>query len=193
MKISIIIPVYNVETWLPRSVEAILANDTADCEVLLIDDGSKDGSPALCDRYAAQHQGLIRAIHQQNAGPGAARNTGIAAATGDWFLFVDSDDRLAPNALTRLREAAAAEEDADVISFQFYKESTAGESWEEWSGPMQSLSRFALAEQPAFLLTQPSCWLRLWKRSVFEDNGISFPNVVWYEDIRTVTKLLAMA
>ena len=193
MKISIIIPVYNVESWLPRSVEAILANDTADCELLLVDDGSGDGSPALCDRYAAEHPELIRVIHQQNAGPGAARNAGIAAATGDWFLFVDSDDRLAPKALTRLREAAAAEKDADVISFQFYKESVAGESWEAWSGPMQSLSRFALAEQPAFLLTQPSCWLRLWKRSVFADNRISFHNVVWYEDVRTVTKLLAKA
>ena len=192
MKISIIIPIYNVETWLPRSVEAILANDTADCEVLLIDDGSSDGSPALCDRYAAEHPDLIRAIHQKNAGPGAARNTGIAAATGDWFLFVDSDDRLAPNALSRLREVAA-EGEADVISFQFFKESVEGQSWEEWSGPMQSLERFSLREQPAFLLTQPSCWLRLWKRSVFEDNGISFPNVVWYEDVRTVTKLLAKA
>lgn len=190
--ISIIIPIYNVETWLPRSVEAILANDTAGCEVILVDDGSSDGSPALCDSYAAAHPGLIRVIHQQNAGPGAARNAGIAAAKGAWFLFVDSDDRLAPKALTRLREVLASEE-ADVISFQFYKESVAGESWEEWSGPMQSLSRFALTEQPAFLLTQPSCWLRLWKRSVFEENGISFPNVVWYEDIRTVTKLLAKA
>ena len=190
--ISIIIPVYNVQDWLPRSVDAILANDTADCELILVDDGSSDGSPALCDRYAAEHPGLIRVIHQQNAGPGAARNAGIAAAEGEWFLFVDSDDRLAPNALTRLRQVAAAE-DADVISFQFYKESVSGESWEEWSGPVQEQTRFALTEQPAFLLTQPSCWLRLWKRSVFEENDIRFPNVVWYEDVRTVTKLLAKA
>ena len=190
--ISIIIPIYNVETWLPRSVEAILANDTQNCEVIFVDDGSSDGSPALCNSYAAAHPDLIRVIHQKNAGPGAARNAGIAAAKGEWFLFVDSDDRLAPKALTRLREVLAAE-DADVISFQFYKESVDGESWEEWSGPMQSLDRFALKEQPAFLLTQPSCWLRLWNRSVFEKNHIAFPNVVWYEDIRTVTKLLAKA
>lgn len=190
--ISIIIPVYNVEKWLPRSVEAILANDTAGSELILVDDGSGDGSPALCDRYAAEHPELIRVIHQKNAGPGAARNAGIAAARGSWFLFVDSDDRLAPNAITRLREVMASE-DADVISFQFYKESVNGESWEEWSGPMQAQARFSLAQQPAFLLTQPSCWLRLWKRSVFDDNDIRFPNVVWYEDVRTVVKLLAKA
>jgi glycosyltransferase involved in cell wall biosynthesis len=190
--VSIIIPVYNVETWLPRSVEAILANDTAGCELILVDDGSSDGSPALCDEYAAKYPELVRVIHQKNAGPGAARNAGIAAAKGEWFLFVDSDDRLAPKALTRLREVMTGE-DVDVISFQFYKESVEGESWEEWSGPIQTGGSFALAEQPAFLLTQPSCWLRLWKRSVFADNGITFPNVVWYEDVRTVTKLLAKA
>jgi hypothetical protein len=83
--------------------------------------------------------------------------------------------------------------DADVISFQFYKESTEGQSWEAWSGPLQEQTSFSLAEQPSFLLTQPSCWLRLWKRSVFEAHAIAFPNVVWYEDVRTVIKLLAKA
>ena len=190
--ISIIIPVYNVESWLPRSVEAILANETGSCELILVDDGSTDGSPALCDAYAAQHPGLIRVIHQKNAGPGAARNAGMAAAKGEWFLFVDSDDRLAPNALARLRELMADGE-AEVISFQFYKESVEGKSWEAWSGPAQRMGLFSLKEEPGFLLTQPSCWLRLWKRSVFEAHGIAFPNVVWYEDVRTVIKLLAKA
>lgn len=191
-EISIIIPVYNVKQWLPRSVEAVLANETANCELILVDDGSTDGSAALCDEYAAAHPTLIRVLHQKNAGPGAARNAGIAVAAGDWFLFVDSDDRLAPNALTRLRAVIAAEA-ADVISFQFYKESVSGQSWEAWSGPLQVQTHFTLAEQPSFLLTQPSCWLRLWKRSVFVDNALRFPNVVWYEDVRTVVKLLAKA
>ena len=192
MRISIIVPIYNVREYLSRCVESVLANDTRDCELILVDDGSTDGSAQLCDQYAKEHPELIRVLHQANAGPGAARNTGIAAAKGEWFLFADSDDRLAPQALTRLWEVMAAG-DADVISFQFYKESTEGQSWEAWSGPLQEKTSFSLAEQPSFLLTQPSCWLRLWKRSVFEDNGISFPNVVWYEDVRTVTKLLAKA
>lgn len=192
MTFSIVVPVYNVKQWLPRSVEAILANDTAETELLLVDDGSTDGSGELCEQYAAAHPELIRVLRQTNAGPGAARNAGIAAAKGEWLLFVDSDDRLAPNALSRLRTAVAAQ-DADVFSFQFYKESVTGERWEEWSGPMQRLECFKLQEQPAFLLTQPSCWLRLWRRSLFTEQGIAFPNVVWYEDIRTVPKLLAKA
>ena len=191
-EISIIIPVYNVKQWLPRSVEAILSNCTDNCELILVDDGSSDGSAAMCDDYASAHPDLIRVLHQKNAGPGSARNAGISVARGDWFLFVDSDDRLAPSALERLRKVIATDE-ADVISFQFYKESVSGQSWEAWSGPMQTQTCFTLAEQPSFLLTQPSCWLRLWKRSIFDENHICFPNVVWYEDVRTVVKLLAKA
>ena len=190
--ISIIIPVFNVKNYLSRSVEAILANDTAGCELILVDDGSSDGSERMCDDYAAAHPGLIRVIHQKNSGPGCARNTAISAARGDWFLFVDSDDRLAPDALTRLR-AAVEREPADVYSFQFYKEPLEGAPTEQMSGETPAGISFALREHPEFLLSQPSCWLRLWHRSVFEDNGIEFPAVVWYEDIRTVTKLLAKA
>ena len=192
MGISIIVPIYNVRAYLSRCVESVLANDTRDCELILVDDGSTDGSAQLCDQYAKEHPELIRVLHQANAGPGAARNTGIAAAKGEWFLFADSDDRLAPHALERLGRAIR-EEDADVISFQFYKERLSGEHWLERSGDTPTDCRFSLREQPAFLLSQPSCWLRLWHRSVFEDNHIQFPNVVWYEDVRTVTKLLAKA
>lgn len=190
--ISIVIPVYNVKDYLSRSVESILQNDTADCELLLVDDGSSDGSEKLCDEYAAAHPDLIRAIHQKNQGPGCARNTALAAAGGEWFLFLDSDDRLAPDGLKRLRQAIA-EEPADVYSFQFYKEAMDGTATGQLAGETPTGISFPLREHPEFLLSQPSCWLRLWNRSVFEKNGLSFPPVVWYEDIRTVTKLLACA
>ena len=191
--ISIVIPVYNVKNYLSRSVESILASDDlTDCELLLVDDGSSDGSETMCDDYAAAHPDLIRTIHQKNQGPGCARNTALDAAKGEWFLFLDSDDRLAPHAIARLREAIAAEP-ADVYSFQFYKEPLQGEPTEEVSGETPSGISFRLEEHKEFLLSQPSCWLRLWHRSVFDENGIRFPPVVWYEDIRTVSKLLAKA
>lgn len=189
--ISIIIPVYNVKSYLARSVESILQNDTTDLELLLVDDGSSDGSEKLCDDYAAAHPDLIRVIHQKNQGPGCARNTAIAAARGEWFLFLDSDDRLAPDGIKRLREAMAREP-ADVYSFQFYKEALDGAATPQRSGETPD-GVFTLAQHPEFLLSQPSCWLRLWNRSVFEKNDLLFPPVVWYEDIRTVTKLLACA
>lgn len=92
-KVSIIIPVYNVEKYLPECLESIIAQDFPDFECLLVDDGSTDGSGALCDSYAAQDS-RFRVFHQQNMGVSAARNRGIAEATGEWISFVDSDDWL---------------------------------------------------------------------------------------------------
>ena len=94
---SIIIPVYRVEEYLEKCVDSILAQTCQDFELLLIDDGSPDGSGAICDRYAASHPNQVRALHQPNGGAGAARNRGIELAQGDYLLFVDGDDWLAPN------------------------------------------------------------------------------------------------
>ena len=105
---SIIIPVYRVEEYLEKCVDSILAQTCQDFELLLIDDGSPDGSGAICDRYAASHPNQVRALHQPNGGAGAARNRGIELAQGDYLLFVDGDDWLAPNLLEDLSASIAA-------------------------------------------------------------------------------------
>lgn len=100
--VSIIIPAYNVAGYLPGCLASFLPDAEAlGYEVLLVDDGSADDTGALCDKYAAQHP-FVRAIHQENAGQSAARNAAIRAAAGEWLVFVDSDDALAPGALRRI-------------------------------------------------------------------------------------------
>lgn len=94
MKLSIIIPVYNVEKYLEDCLNSIQPQSFTDYEILLIDDGSTDRSPEICDRYAMS-ESRIRVIHSQNKGVSHARNLGIEAAEGDYFLFVDADDVLA--------------------------------------------------------------------------------------------------
>ena len=106
-KLSVIVPVYNAEGYLDRAVDSVLAQTFADWELLLVDDGSTDGSAALCDRRAAG-DGRIRAIHQQNAGPSAARNAGLDAARGDYAAFLDADDWLDPEMYARMFTAMAA-------------------------------------------------------------------------------------
>ena len=91
MKLSIIIPVYNVAAYLPQTIESVLDQTWEDFELILVDDGSGDGSGIICDEYAARDS-RIRVIHQENAGVSAARNAGVAAATGEFIGFVDSDD-----------------------------------------------------------------------------------------------------
>ena len=103
LKLSIIIPVYNVAEWLSETVDSILAQTFRDFELVLVDDGSTDGSGELCDQYAAGDN-RIRVIHQKNAGVSVARNVGVAAARGDYIGFTDSDDIIEADMYQRLLE-----------------------------------------------------------------------------------------
>ena len=100
-KISIVVPVYNAEKELPACVESIFRQSFSDWELLLIDDGSRDGSPGLCDRLAERDL-RIRVYHKENGGVSSARNLGIYKAEGEYLIFVDSDDTLFAEALADL-------------------------------------------------------------------------------------------
>lgn len=192
MRFSIIVPVYNVADYLQGCIDSILANDCTDCELILVDDGSTDGRcPAICDENAARHPELIRVIHQANQGLGGARNTGLEAARGEYVFFVDSDDTIAPESLQVLRDAVERTH-ADICSFNLRTHDGQGngetmEVSQQYAGP------FSLAEHPEFLLSLPAAWARIWKRELFLRSGIRYPSRVWYEDIRTSTKLFAVA
>lgn len=99
--ISVVVPVYRVEKYLDHCIQSIVEQTYSNLEILLVDDGSPDGSGAICDRWARQ-DARIRVIHKQNAGAGAARNTALDTAGGDIIAFVDSDDYLHPNMLSHL-------------------------------------------------------------------------------------------
>ncbi len=104
-KISVIIPVYNTEKLLKLCVDSILSQDYPDVEIILVNDGSSDNSPLICDDYAAKFE-QVHVIHQSNKGVSFARNTGLEHATGDFIAFVDADDLLfSPRSLTLLMEA----------------------------------------------------------------------------------------
>jgi glycosyltransferase involved in cell wall biosynthesis len=105
---SIIIPVYNVENYLCSCIESVISQTFTGYECILVDDGSPDNCPVLCDDYAAR-ESRFRVIHKENGGLSDARNTGILAATGDYLVFLDSDDTLASNrALEKLSEIIGA-------------------------------------------------------------------------------------
>ena len=98
-KISVIVPVYKAENYLEKCVRSVLEQDFTDWELILVDDGSPDGSPTLCDRFAGE-DGRVRVLHQENGGVSVARNNGMAMAEGDFIAFLDSDDWMAPQALS---------------------------------------------------------------------------------------------
>ena len=112
--LSVIVPVFNTAGTLERCVRSILSQQVDGLELILVDDGSTDGSPALCDRLSGADD-RVRVIHRANGGLSAARNTGIDAATGTWIAFADSDDELAPDTLSANLELAT--DDVDLVEF----------------------------------------------------------------------------
>ena len=118
--VSIIVPVYNAEKYLRRCLGSIAGQTFADFECILVDDGSTDGSPAICDEWAA-NDGRFQVIHQKNGGASAARNAGIEAARAPWLLFADADDALAPDAVETLLARQTVEPDTFLV-FAFTEE-----------------------------------------------------------------------
>ena len=112
-KISVIVPVYNVEKYLPRCIDSILTQTFTDFELLIIDDGSTDNSSKICDEYAKK-DARVRVFHKENGGVGSARNMGICEAKGQWICFVDSDDWLEINCYSSLME------DDDVADLTYF-------------------------------------------------------------------------
>ena len=173
--ISVIIPVYRVEAYLRRCVDSVLAQTYTQTEVILVDDGSPDGCPAICDAYARE-DGRVRVIHQENAGLSGARNAGIEAAKGAWLSFVDSDDYLAPEFLERLYRACVdTGSEMSVCRWEYVR----GEQPvpERGSGKLEVCSgREMLAR-----LYQPDgayfvvAWNKLYRRELFQDGYFVTP------------------
>mgnify|MGYP000597924654 FL=1 len=111
-KISVIVPVYRVEKYLGRCVNSLLGQTLSDIEIILVDDGSPDGCPALCDEFAKK-DGRIKVLHKENEGLGLARNSGMSLAVGEYIAFVDSDDYVKSEMYRTLYEAAQRE-NADI-------------------------------------------------------------------------------
>lgn len=117
IKLSFIVPIYGVEHYLHKCVDSLLHQDYDNYEIILVDDGSPDGCPAICDEYAAKFDN-IRAIHRENGGLSAARNSGIKVARGEYICFVDSDDYWEENVLGCLI-AQVEREKLDVLRFGY--------------------------------------------------------------------------
>ena len=106
-KISVIVPAYNIENYLARTLDSILAQTYSNIEIVVVNDGSKDGTAAIIDRYAVRDS-RVKAIHKENGGVTSARLRGVAEATGEWIGFVDGDDDIAPDMYAKLMENAMA-------------------------------------------------------------------------------------
>ena len=182
--ISVIIPVYNVEKYLPRCMDSVLGQTYQNIEVLLVDDGSKDSSGAICDQYAKRDE-RVRVWHTKNQGPSAARNLGIERAQGEYLLFVDSDDMISADHIQFLYEKLQmSNADLAICSYSVTDSDTFTESNQtmqlEWTGE-QALE--CLLYQKYFT-TGP--WCKLFRKDVFKE--VRFPVGTLYEDTLAIAQ-----
>ena len=182
--ISVLVPVYNVEKYLRRCLDSILAQTYTDYEVVLVDDGSTDKSGALCDAYAAEH-GHIRVIHQKNAGLAQVRNVSVAAARGEYITFVDSDDAIEPTYLEVLMRDLR-ETGSDIAICSWSEVSDDGVRTElSWDHKEKGFQVWTTEQAVKSLLYQKgidnNMWGKLYARAVLED--VVFPAGRIYEDI----------
>ena len=169
--ISIIVPVYNSGKWLNRCIDSILAQTYADFEVLLINDGSTDNSPAICDEYAARDS-RIRVFHKPNSGVSASRNLGISNSNGEYITFVDSDDWIDAEYLECLHDNIAG---ADLSICDFEVLGTT-ERWRQKVQPgfvsSDNFVDFIMKTYPFCYLTAP--WIKLFRKSIIDSHNILF-------------------
>lgn len=185
MKLSVIIPVYQVEQTLEQCVGSVLHQDFEDMEIILVDDSSPDNCPQMCDNLQEKHPG-IRVIHQPNGGLSAARNTGIAAAKGEYITFVDSDDWLDDNTLRPLMEMLSTNPDIDLL---------------EYPVDIKQETRLQLADNRYInptdywtatrAYTHTYAWNKVYRASLFCE--VSFPEGKVFEDVWTIPRILQQA
>ena len=170
--LSIIIPIYNVESYLDRCMESIVNQTYKNMEIIMVDDGSPDKCPKLCDEWA-ERDSRIKVIHKSNGGLSDARNKGIEIAVGDYLAFVDSDDFIDQNMYTAMIEAIERT-DSEIATCGRYVFRN-GEKYEKHTSPEEVvLSSFrALEELLRGGLVEEAAWDKVYKRNLFEE--IEFP------------------
>lgn len=187
--VSVIVPCYKVERYLPTCVDSLLRQTYRNLEIFLVDDGSPDGSGALCDTYA-QRDGRIRVIHKANGGLSDARNVAIDAARGDYIVFVDSDDYVADDYVETLYHLAADNgARIGVALHRCFDEGTHPEPDTRDGKTTRVMGRDeALADMFYQRDFDTAAWAKIYERSLFD--GIRYPKGWLFEDLPTTYRLM---
>ncbi len=180
-KISVIVPIYKVEKYLEECLDSIIGQSYTNLEIILVDDGSPDGCPAICDRYAEQDERII-VIHQENQGVSVARNAGLDICTGEYIFFIDSDDTIELNALEILHKLLV-DHDAtmsvgNMRTVSEIKKPEIAISHDETQ--VKTLRQPEIMENYGEFMTDGIVWGKLYRAEVFEE--LRFPVGMIHED-----------
>ena len=181
-QISIIVPIYNVEAFLQRCVESVLIQTYKNWELILVDDGSPDNCPQICDDYALKDC-RIKVVHKENGGQADARNYGLDVASGAYVMFLDSDDYIHPNMLSTMLKVSL-QENADIVQCSFLRGSD-----DVFPIIDERCSRKLYDNHTIFYSSKQKLilWAKLYKRELWD--GVRIPTGIYYEDDASTWRL----
>lgn len=205
-KLSVIVPAYNAAGFITESLDSVVMQEsTIEYEIVIVNDGSKDDTQKVCERYAALHPNVnIKLIYQENAGVSCARNQGIAAATGEWITFLDSDDFLLPGALDIVNEEIMTEMDVALCGYTRDVHDRTLEGYSDYATPLEAelLAGCALRYAKYFKQIQKkfpidtmlnwTCWGKFFRREWLIKYDLCFPvNIFTSEDFLFLLQVYA--
>ena len=190
-RISVIVPVYNARPFLDRCIISILQQSLSDFEAIFIDDCSSDGSASLVRQFARNDSRIVLSVHGKNRGPGAARNTGVAMARGDYVTFVDSDDFIEPNLFERMICASDGGK-FDIVETGCQAIDHEDNVLWDYTPPSMRIENLGADPDNVFLIREWGVTQKLWRKSLFQGDT-TFPEGVFWEDIAVVPALMVDA
>ena len=190
-KISIVVPVYNIEKYIGKCIDSIISQTYQNYELILVDDGSKDDSSNICDEYAKNNENIV-VIHKSNGGLSDARNAGINKATGDYVIFVDGDDFIKDNECLKYLVSELQKEEVDLLQYKMihYYENTekmVGLRDYDCDNSLNAVSKLAMLISNGTY--SPSACDKAIRLSIIKENNIYFEKGLTSEDIKWAFKL----
>ena len=183
MKVSIIVPVYNVEEYLEKCLDSLINQTFKDIEIIIVNDGSPDNSEKIINKYIEKYHN-IKYLKKKNGGLSSARNYGIKHAKGEYILFIDSDDYIENN-MTELMYNKIINDNSDIVVCEF--------NYDFGNKKIRSYSNLDYTSDPKkkYLLTPPMACIRMYKKELFND--IKFREGIYYEDLEINPKMVLYA
>ena len=180
-KVSVIVPVYNVEEYLEKCINSLINQTLQDIEVIFVDDGSTDESKKIIEKYIQNNPKKLKYLYKENGGLSSARNFGIPYAKGDYIAFLDSDDYIEPNMYEDMYNVAI-KENSDMVECDFI--------WEYPNKQKYDCGEIYNGKKEAIEKARVVAWNKLIKREIIENTKIEFPFGLRYEDVEFFYKLV---
>lgn len=191
IKVSVIVPVYNVEKYLDRCLESLVNQTYKNIEIIVVNDESPDNSNFIINKYATKFPKKIKSFEKENGGLSDARNYGLERASGDYIIFIDSDDYVENNMISKMVECAK-NNNSDIVACNIIDEYEKTGIQKKYVNEYETING-SIYKNKKLLLNRFAAWNKMYRASLFEDKKMRFEKGKIYEDLRLILKLYTKA